>query len=88
MTFTIVFFGWIFFLCLHEFLHALVAYYGGDYTVREKAISRSIPSNIPILYFPSSCPCFSSSWVGSVCQVEQSTSSAFAFGNCRRLVHS
>lgn len=36
MTFTIVFFGWIFSLCLHEFSHALVAYYGGDYTVREK----------------------------------------------------
>ena len=26
MTFTIVFFGWIFSLCLHEFSHALVAY--------------------------------------------------------------
>lgn len=36
MTFTIVLFGWIFSLCLHEFSHALVAYYGGDYTVREK----------------------------------------------------
>lgn len=36
MTFTIVFFGWIFSLCLHEFSHAIVAYYGGDYTVREK----------------------------------------------------
>ena len=36
MTFTIVFFGWIFTLCLHEFSHALVAYLGGDYTVREK----------------------------------------------------
>ncbi|HXF83997.1 MAG TPA: site-2 protease family protein [Anaerolineales bacterium] len=36
MTFTIVFLGWIFSLCLHEFSHAIVAYYGGDYTVREK----------------------------------------------------
>ena len=36
MTFAIVFFGWIFSLCLHEFSHALVAYFGGDYTVREK----------------------------------------------------
>jgi Zn-dependent protease len=36
MTFTIIFFGWIFSLCLHEFSHALVAYYGGDHTVREK----------------------------------------------------
>jgi Zn-dependent protease len=36
MNFVIVFFGWIFSLCLHEFSHALVAYYGGDYTVREK----------------------------------------------------
>src|SRR5215211_4454667 len=36
MTFTSVFFGWIFSLCLHDFSHALVAYLGGDYTVREK----------------------------------------------------
>src|SRR5512141_1361488 len=36
MTFTIVFFGWIFSLTLHEFSHALVAYRGGDFTVREK----------------------------------------------------
>ena len=36
MTFAIVLFGWIFSLCLHEFSHAIVAYYGGDTTVREK----------------------------------------------------
>ena len=36
MTFTIVLIGWIFSLCLHEFSHAIVAYSGGDYTVREK----------------------------------------------------
>jgi Zn-dependent protease len=36
MTFVIIFFGWIFSLCLHEFSHAIVAYYGGDTTVREK----------------------------------------------------
>ena len=36
MTFLIVLAGWIFSLCLHEFAHALVAYRGGDYTVREK----------------------------------------------------
>ena len=36
MNFLIIFFGWIFSLCLHEFAHALVAYYGGDTTVREK----------------------------------------------------
>src|SRR5512133_27249 len=35
MTFGIVLFGWLFSLCLHEFSHALVAYYGGDTTVRE-----------------------------------------------------
>ena len=28
--------GWVFSLTLHEFSHALVAYLGGDYTVREK----------------------------------------------------
>jgi Zn-dependent protease len=36
MTFLIVLIGWLVSLCLHEFSHALVAYYGGDYTVREK----------------------------------------------------
>ncbi len=36
MTFAIVLIGWIFSLCLHEFAHALVAYYGGDYTVKDK----------------------------------------------------
>jgi len=36
MTFIVVLLGWIFSLCLHEFSHALVAYLGGDWTVREK----------------------------------------------------
>jgi Zn-dependent protease len=36
MTFIVVLVGWIFSLCLHEFSHALVAYYGGDYTVKDK----------------------------------------------------
>ena len=36
MTFLVVLIGWIFSLCLHEFSHSLVAYYGGDTTVREK----------------------------------------------------
>jgi Zn-dependent protease len=35
-TFVIVLIGWVFSLTLHEFSHALVAYLGGDYTVREK----------------------------------------------------
>jgi len=35
-TFAIVLIGWIFSLCLHEFSHAIVAYYGGDFTVKEK----------------------------------------------------
>ncbi len=34
--FIIVLIGWIFSLSLHEFSHALVAYYGGDYTVKDK----------------------------------------------------
>ncbi|MBS1953813.1 MAG: site-2 protease family protein [Cyanobacteria bacterium SZAS-4] len=29
-------FGWIFALCVHEFCHALVAYIGGDKSVKEK----------------------------------------------------
>src|SRR5512142_2648017 len=36
MTFAIALIGWMFTLCLHEFSHALVAYYGGDTTVRDK----------------------------------------------------
>ncbi len=36
MIFLVVLVGWVFSLCLHEFSHALVAYYGGDTTVREK----------------------------------------------------
>ncbi|HEY2980712.1 MAG TPA: site-2 protease family protein [Anaerolineales bacterium] len=36
MTFLLVIVGWIFSLCLHEFAHAVVAYQGGDTTVREK----------------------------------------------------
>ncbi|MFP6580931.1 MAG: site-2 protease family protein [Candidatus Hydrogenedentota bacterium] len=38
MTFTFVFvFGaWVFSLCVHEFSHAIVAYQGGDYTVKDK----------------------------------------------------
>ncbi|HEX9116958.1 MAG TPA: site-2 protease family protein [Anaerolineae bacterium] len=36
MTFLVVLVGWVFSLCLHEFSHALVAYYGGDTTVRDK----------------------------------------------------
>lgn len=36
LTFFSVLVGWVFSLCLHEFSHALVAYLGGDWTVREK----------------------------------------------------
>ncbi|HSQ40590.1 MAG TPA: site-2 protease family protein [Anaerolineales bacterium] len=36
MTFAIVLIGWIFSLCLHEFFHAVTAYYGGDTTVKDK----------------------------------------------------
>jgi Zn-dependent protease len=32
----IVCFGWILSVCLHEFGHAITAFYGGDYTVKEK----------------------------------------------------
>jgi Zn-dependent protease len=36
MATALVFVAWIFSLCLHEFSHALVAYWGGDTTVKEK----------------------------------------------------
>ena len=34
--FIVVTVGWLFSLCLHEFSHALVAFYGGDTSVRDK----------------------------------------------------
>jgi Zn-dependent protease len=36
VSFGLVFVGWVFSLTLHEFAHAIVAYWGGDYTVRDK----------------------------------------------------
>lgn len=36
VSFGIVFVGWVFSLTLHEFAHAIVAYWGGDHTVRDK----------------------------------------------------
>jgi len=36
LTFITVIVGWIFSLCLHEFSHAVVAYYGGDTSVKDK----------------------------------------------------
>ena len=35
-TFIVVLVGWIFSLCLHEFSHSVVAYYGGDTSVKDK----------------------------------------------------
>src|SRR5512141_517113 len=35
-VFLLVTVAWVFSVCLHEFGHALVAYKGGDYTVKEK----------------------------------------------------
>lgn len=35
-TFVFVLVGWVFSVTLHEFAHALVAYWGGDYTVKDK----------------------------------------------------
>ena len=36
ITFVFIFVAWIFSLCIHEFSHAMVAYKGGDYTVKDK----------------------------------------------------
>ena len=36
VAFIIVVVGWVLSLCLHEFSHAIVAYYGGDTSVKEK----------------------------------------------------
>ncbi len=36
LTFFVVLVGWIFSLSVHEFFHALVAYWGGDTSVKEK----------------------------------------------------
>src|SRR5512142_3232633 len=45
MTFIIVIIGWLFSLCLHEFSPALVAYYGGDTSVRENGYLTFNPLN-------------------------------------------
>jgi len=36
LTFVVVLVGWVFSLCLHEFAHAWIAYWGGDTSVRGK----------------------------------------------------
>jgi Zn-dependent protease len=36
---------WVFSVCLHEFGHALIAFYGGDYTVRDKGYLTLNPLN-------------------------------------------
>lgn len=36
ITFVFIFVAWIFSLCIHEFSHAIVAYQGGDFTVKDK----------------------------------------------------
>jgi Zn-dependent protease len=46
LSFGLVFAAWIFSLTLHEFAHAIVAYWGGDYTVKE----RGYLSFNPLLY--------------------------------------
>lgn len=45
MTFLFVLFFWIFSVCLHEFAHAVVAYRGGDHTVRDKGYLSLNPMN-------------------------------------------
>ena len=45
MTFLVVIIGCIFSLCLREFSHALVAYYGGDFTVKDKGYLTFNPLN-------------------------------------------
>jgi Zn-dependent protease len=36
ITFVFIFAAWVFSLCIHEFSHAIVAYQGGDITVKDK----------------------------------------------------
>jgi Zn-dependent protease len=44
-TFLLVVFLWIFSVCLHEFAHAIVAYRGGDTSVKEKGYLSLNPMN-------------------------------------------
>jgi Zn-dependent protease len=44
-VFLLVTAGWVFSVCLHEFGHAVVAYRGGDYTVKEKGYLTLNPLN-------------------------------------------
>lgn len=52
-VFLFVFCGWMITLCLHEFMHALTAYTGGDRTVRDKGYLRLDPLRYghPLLTF-------------------------------------
>lgn len=36
ITFVFIFVAWVFSLCVHEFSHAIIAYQGGDFTVKDK----------------------------------------------------
>jgi Zn-dependent protease len=52
-VFLFVFCGWLVTLCLHEFMHALFAYHGGDHTVKDKGYLRLDPLRYghPLLTF-------------------------------------
>lgn len=52
-VFLFVFSGWMITLCLHEFMHALTAYHGGDHTVKDKGYLRLDPLRYghPLLTF-------------------------------------
>ena len=61
LTFVIVMGGWIVSVCLHEFAHAIVAYRGGDTSVRDKGYLTMNPLKytdpmfsfvLPIIFLP------------------------------------
>ena len=49
-TAVVIILGWIFSVCLHEFGHAAVAYWGGDRTVKEKGYLTLNPSQVQRLF--------------------------------------
>ena len=52
-VFIFVFCGWMISLCLHEFMHAVAAYWGGDHTIAGKGYLRLDPRRYghPVLTF-------------------------------------
>ena len=69
-TFFLVVFLWIFSVCLHEFAHAIVAYKGGDRSVKDKGYLSLNPMHYLDPFSSILIPTLVLIWVVSACQVQ------------------